>query len=115
MVIFLQARCRDWTTIPAVCSRFSYWPISIHNRSYIFHLAFSEPYSGVLHSEKFETKKLSGCYKMFAFLKAIFKFCTTKRLFKFFKPRFNKQEIEDLDKLIKFICYCIAPEGSLGQ
>ena len=38
---------------------------------------------------------------MFAFFKAIFKFCTAKKLFTFFKQRYTKQEIEDLNQLVK--------------
>ena len=41
----------------------------------------SDPYSDVLCSEECQTKKLLVCCKIFAFFKAIFKFCTAKRLF----------------------------------
>ena len=80
MVIFLKARGTDWSAIPVLCLRFSDWPISIHNWVYIFHHVFSDPYSDVLCSEECQTKKLLVCCTMFAFFKAIFKFCTAKRL-----------------------------------
>ena len=38
-----------------------------------------DPYSEILCSEECQTKKLLACCKMFAFLKAIFKFCTPKK------------------------------------
>ena len=75
MVIFLLARGTDWSTIPFLCLRFSDWHISIHNWVYIFHRVLSDPYF-----EECQTKKLLVCCKMFAFFKAIFKFCTAKRL-----------------------------------
>ena len=79
MVIFLKARGTDWSTIPVLCLRFSDWPISIHNWVYIFHRVLSNPDSDVLCSEEYQTKKLFVCCKMFAFFKAIFKFCTAKK------------------------------------
>ena len=39
-------------------SRFSDWPISIQNWVYIFFNVLSVPYSEVLCSEEFQTKKL---------------------------------------------------------
>ena len=38
---------------------------------------------------------------MFAFFKAIFKFCYTKRLFAYFKQRYTNEHIEDLNTLVK--------------
>ena len=38
---------------------------------------------------------------MFAFFKAIFKFCTAEKLFTFFKQRYTEQETDDLNQLVK--------------
>ena len=67
--------------------RFSDWPISIHNCVYIFHPVLLDPDSEVSCTEECQTKKLLVCCRMFAFFKAIFKFCTAKKLFTFFKQR----------------------------
>ena len=61
--------------------RFSDWPISIHNWVYIFPSCFFGTYSDVLCSEECQTKKLLVCCKMFAFFKAIFKFCTANKFY----------------------------------
>ena len=39
-------------------TRFSDWPISIHNWVYFFHRVLSDPYSDVLCPEECQTKKL---------------------------------------------------------
>ena len=69
--------------MPVIFLRISAWPISIHNWVYIFHRVISDTYSDVLYCEECQTKKLLvACCEMFAFFKAIFKFCTAKKLFK---------------------------------
>ena len=68
--------------MPVTCLHFSDWPISIHNWVYIFHRVLSDPDSDVLCSEECQAKKLLVCCKMFAFFKAIFKFCTAKNCLK---------------------------------
>ena len=40
----------------------------------------SNPYSDALYSEECQSKKLLVCYKMFVFFKAIFEFCTAKKV-----------------------------------
>ena len=47
----------------------------------ISHRVLLDPDSDVLSSEECQTKKLLVCYRMFAFFKAIIKFCTAKKLF----------------------------------
>ena len=61
------------------CLRFSDWPISIHNRVYIFHRVLSDHYSDVLYI----------CCKIFAFFKAIFKF---KKLLNYKKETYSFKE-----------------------
>ena len=89
-------RGTDWSTIPVLCLRFSDWPISIHNWVYIFPSCFFGTYSDVLCSEECQTKKLLVNCKMFAFFKAIFKFCTAKKLF-------TKQSLTKIIKLTSFM------------
>ena len=80
MVIFLKARGTDWSTIPVLSCVFLIGLFRSTTGYIFFHRVLSDPYSDVLCSEECQTKKLLVCYKMFAFLKAIFKFCTAKRL-----------------------------------
>ena len=47
------------------------------------YISIISKYSDVLCSEECQTKKLLVCCKMFAFFKAIFKFCKAKKLFKY--------------------------------
>ena len=47
---------------------------------FILHRFLLDPYSDIICSEECQTKKLLVCCKMFALFKAIFKFCTAKRL-----------------------------------
>ena len=56
MVIFLQIHNTDWTTCPVICFCFSGWPISIHNRVYVFHRFLSDNYFDVLYSGEYVVK-----------------------------------------------------------
>ena len=70
--------------MPDMCLRFSDWPFSIHNWGYIFHRLLSDPYSDDLYSEECQMKRLLVCCEMFAFFKAIFKFCTANSVYNHF-------------------------------
>ena len=56
----------------------------------VFHLVLSDTDSDVLCSEECQTKKLLVCCIMFAFFKAIFKFCIAKKMFIFFWKSLSK-------------------------
>ena len=81
--IFRNCSALKDKNMAVTCFCFSDQPISIHYWVYIFHFVLPEPYFYVLHSEEWQMKKLPEvCYEMFAFLKAIIKFSTTKKLFR---------------------------------
>ena len=94
----------DWFsyTIPII-HLFSDWPISIHLWVYN-QLGFCFVLFLTYYSVECQTKSLSNLCFRFAMLPiflAILKFCTIQRLFYYFRQRYTKDEIGDLNNAVK--------------
>ncbi len=94
----------DWFShIIPIIHLFSDWPISIHIWVYI-QLGFCFVLSLTYYAVECQTKSLSNlcvCFIMFSIFLAKLKFCTTQTLFYYFRQRYTKVEIGDLNNAVK--------------
>ena len=87
------------------CARVSGWSISIHNWVYIFPSVDCSIYVLKFYTLKSVRRKaFLTCFKMFAFFKAIFKFCTAIMNHRFIRSSLCKQiSLPNFDFFLKNI------------